>query len=114
MWLELVVSADRKLDLTSSLLKSACHGRCGSCRTSSKLGKGKDAPSCPMLLTLGLLLPVGFDTSSPPPVKDRDGCGCKGELLDFGAVNEAPLPLGRDAKAEGFRRPVFTPDVIIG
>ena len=36
IWLELVVNAERKLDLTSSLLYVACHGRCGLMGRSSK------------------------------------------------------------------------------
>lgn len=71
IWLDDVVSAERKLDLTSSLLYSACQGRCGTCGRSLNVEKGK-APSNLVSLVLGFLLPVGRDIDSPPAVAGLD------------------------------------------
>ncbi len=71
IWLDVVVSAERKLDRTSSLLYWACHGRCGTLGRSSDVGKA-NGPSEPDAFALGRLLPVGLDVDSPPAVAGLD------------------------------------------
>ena len=101
--LDLVVRADRKLDLTSSLLYVACHGLIGK---SFKSSNG-EVDNSRRLFSHALLFTVGFGLDSPPAVDGLVNCGWAGELLYFGAVTEAPRSRGPDVNSDRIRSPIL-------
>lgn len=72
----------------------------------SKVEKG-NAPSEPVVFTLGRLFPVGLEVDSPPAVEGLDIWVGTGEALRFGDVTDAPRSLEMEEKVEGIRRPVL-------
>lgn len=102
--LELVVKAERKLDLTSSLLYVACHGFIGK---SSRSEKDELDRSGPCLFNHAALLSVGLETESPPAVAGLIDCDWAGELLDFGVVAQAPRSGEEEVNTDCIRSPVL-------